>query len=119
MIFLNSNPFFGLPSKKFKMNSAPLIVIVALFTISIVMQHGNAGKKNAGKGPTLSELGDKIWAIASSLDVICSSMDTATNHCCYNPNTLKMFCAEGNAAKALGIDTSTPGICDLDGLPCK
>ena len=68
---------------------------------------------------TVSELEAKISAIQASLGTICNSIDTATTHCCYNPETLKLFCARGIVAEALGIDTSTAGVCDRDAGPCN
>ena len=139
MLFKNSFTLFGLASKKFRMNFSPLILIVALGTISIVMQHGNAGKlfciSYQDNKPsnwcemlhhflfhpeTISELEAKISAIQASLGTICNSIDTATTHCCYNPGTLKMFCSShSTVAGALGIDTSTAGVCDNDAGPCN
>merc|ERR1712020_451596 len=94
------------------MNFSPLMVIVALGTISIVIQRGNAA--------TVSELEAKVSAIQASLGTICNSIDTATTHCCYNPDTFKMFCTTSAiVATAMGIDTSTAGVCDKDATPCN
>ena len=68
---------------------------------------------------TISDLEAKISAIQASLSSICNSIDTATTHCCYNPDTLIMFCATGSTvATAMGIDTSTAGVCDHHAAAC-
>ena len=58
--------------------------------------------------------------IDSTFSYLCTAIDTSSNHCCYNSKTLKLFCHSNQlTAEILGIDTSTPGVCDSDAVPCN
>ena len=70
-----------------------------------------AEEKLAAAEAKFAALEAKALNMGHSLSVICSNIDTASNHCCVNQDNNKLVCANTVTADVIGITEQTAGNC--------